>query len=68
MEGKEGYARPKEIYQRIRCMQCTTRINLEPGQRIAPCPQCGLKWVIAWVTPDIPMVLRRVVPSMNGEA
>lgn len=57
------YARPKEIYQRIRCMRCTHRIDLEKDQKEAYCPACGLGWVITWVTPDIPMVLRRIMPT-----
>ena len=51
----------KEIYKRIRCMRCTHRIELEQGQKEAWCPHCGLGWVITWVTPDIPMVLRRIM-------
>ncbi len=60
---EEKYARSKEIYQRIRCMRCTFRIGLEQGQKEATCPECGLSWVITWVTPEIPMVLRRVMPK-----
>lgn len=60
---KIQYARPKEIYQRIRCMRCTHRIELEKDQKEAWCPSCGLGWVITWVTPDIPMVLRRIMPA-----
>ncbi|MFC1993929.1 hypothetical protein ACFLVI_01555 [Chloroflexota bacterium] len=62
-EYNEKYARPKEIYQRIRCMRCKHKIPLEQGQREVVCPSCGLGWVIAWVTEEIPMVLRRIIPN-----
>lgn len=59
---EEKYVRPKEIYQRVRCMKCNQRINLELNQREAYCPNCGEGWIITWVTPDMPMVLRRIQP------
>jgi Zn finger protein HypA/HybF involved in hydrogenase expression len=60
---EEKYLRPKEIYQRVRCMNCQTRINVELGQKEVYCPQCGTGWKVYWVTPDLPMVLRRISPA-----
>ena len=62
---EEKYVRPKEIYQRIRCMRCKYKIPLDAGQKEATCPSCGIGWVISWVTPEIPMVLRRIVAKTS---
>jgi len=59
----EKYFRSKQVYQRDRCMKCNTRINVELGQKEVRCPNCQVGWVVFWVTPDLPMVLRRISPA-----
>ena len=60
---EEKYLRSKQIYQRVRCMNCQTRIDVEQGQERSYCPQCGEGWIVWWVTLDMPMVLRRISPA-----
>jgi DNA-directed RNA polymerase subunit RPC12/RpoP len=59
----DKYLKSKVIYQRVRCMGCNNRIEIERGQREMLCPQCKESWIVYWVTPDMPMVLRRLTPA-----
>jgi hypothetical protein len=60
---EEQYLRSKGIYQRVRCMACNNRMGVKAGQREVTCPACNQGWVVMWVTPDLPMVLRRISPA-----
>jgi Zn finger protein HypA/HybF involved in hydrogenase expression len=63
----EKYIRPREIYQRVRCLKCQTRINVELEQRQVCCPKCNEEWKIMWVTPDLPIISRRVRAAFYRE-
>ncbi len=63
----QEYAREKQIYQRVRCMICGEKLPLDQSQEEVHCPKCGADWVISWINPDIPMVLRPVISTYKPD-
>ena len=63
----EEYVRSKEIYQRVRCMKCGEKLPVEQEQKEVSCPKCRMEWVISWINPDIPMVLRPVIANYKPD-
>jgi NAD-dependent SIR2 family protein deacetylase len=63
----QEYVRTKDIYQRVRCMKCGEKLPLEKEQMEVHCPGCGMDWVISWINPDIPMVLRPSIATYKPD-
>jgi ribosomal protein S27E len=63
----QEYARSKEVYQRVRCMLCGEKLPLDQGQKEVHCSKCGADWVISWINPDLPMVLRHVISTYKPD-
>lgn len=42
----------------VRCLNCSTRIPVQPGSTSVVCDQCGSRYSITWVTPAQPKIRR----------
>lgn len=47
----------------IYCVKCDCRMQLEPEQRQAQCPECGSIWGVRWLAPDLPLPERRIMTN-----
>ena len=42
----------------VRCLNCSTRIQVEKDTQEATCPSCGTTFIITWISPNQPKIKR----------
>jgi DNA-directed RNA polymerase subunit RPC12/RpoP len=61
MNKEEQKPRAKDMV--IYCVKCDARLQLEPNQEEVLCPECGSKWSVRWLAPDLPLPQRRILTN-----